>query len=212
MRYFLIFLLFVSLPVFADNGVKNNRSALSDENVTVDSDLFNEGAFDREVIRFENKVKEFHNEIERSIAQKIADKRNAIEEKYSAIISEKELSEANNRRDTIVLLERFLKRYSENPKYTPSVMYRLAELYYERSMINFAEQTKKFDEDLEKFDKGEIKDEPVLPEVDFSDSTKLYTDIIRKFPDFRHIGSVYYLLGYCYAESGMEDKAVEVWL
>ena len=210
MRYFLILLLFVSLPVFADGGT--GKSALSDDDVTVDENLFNEGAFDRDVVRFENKVKEFHSEIERLIARKVAEKRDQIEEKYSPLISGRELSEAKNRSDAIARIEAFLKKYPDNPKYTPSVMYRLAELYYERSMIAYAEQTKKFDENIEKFDKGEISEEPVLPEIDFSDSIRLYTAIIDRFPEFRHIGSVYYLLGYCYAESGMDDKAVEVWL
>lgn len=212
MRYFLIFLLFVFLPVFAEDGAQAEEPAADVGEAADGSETPDEEAFNREVLDFENRAGDFQNEIQQMLGRKIADKRDSINEKYADMISERELSELQNRRDAIFLLEQFLQKYSDNVKYTPKVMYRLAELYYEKSMIDYAEQTKKYDEDLERLEKGEITEDPVLPEIDFSNSIRLYTEIIQKFPNFEHIGSVYYLLGYCYAESGNFEKAVEIWL
>ena len=207
MRYFLIFLLFVFLPVFAEEG---GTAGSGDGSAA--SGMPDEESFAEEARKFEGKADDFQKEIQQVTARKIAEKREEIEERYASQISERELSESRNRRDGIFLLERFLKEHPDDAKYTPNVMYRLAELYYEKSMIDYSEKTKKYDEDIEKFDKGEITEEPVIPEIDFSDSIRLYTEIIRKFPDFKHVGSVYYLLGYCYAESGQTEKAAQVWL
>ena len=220
MRYFLIFLfaLFAALPVSADEQkaetqqAEAEKSASSPDDVIVDSDLFNSEAFAREVVSFEGRVKEYHKEFQQLVLREVAEKRRFVESKYSEAISEQELKETQARKDAIILFEEFVRKYPDNPKYTPNAMYRLAELYYERSMIVYNEKTEGYEAALEKFDNHEIDSEPELPEIDFSDSIRLYTEMIRRFPDFEYIGSVYYLLGYCYSESGQGDKAVAVWL
>ena len=220
MRYFLIFLfaLFAAAPVVADEkpaetqNAEAEKSASSPDDVIVDDDLFNSEAFAREVVRFEGRVREYQKEFQQLVLREVAEKRRFVESKYTNAISEQELKEVQARKDAIILFEEFIRKYPDNPKYTPNAMYRLAELYYERSMIVYNEKTEGYEAALEKFDKGEVSVEPELPEIDFSDSIRLYTEMIRRFPDFEYIGSVYYLLGYCYSEAGQGEKAVQVWL
>ncbi len=192
MRYFLIFLFvsFAALPVFADEGKAETRNAeaekpvASPDDVIVDSDLFNSEAFAREVIRFEGRVKDYQKELNQLVMREVAEKRKFIDSKYSGLIDEQELMELRARQDAIILFEEFVRKYPDNPKYTPNAMYRLAELYYERSMIVYNEKTAGYEEEIEKFDRGEISVEPELPEIDFSDSIRLYTEMMRRFPDF----------------------------
>ena len=220
MRYFLIFIfaLFAALFVFADEkpsetqNVEVEKTVSTPDDVIVDSELFNSEAFAREVIRFEGLVKEYQNEFKQLVLREVAEKRKFVDSKYTGAISEQELAETKARKDAIILFEEFIRKYPDNPKYTPNAMYRLAELYYERSMIAYNEKTAEYEVELEKFDRHEISTEPELPEIDFSDSIMLYTEMIRRFPNFEYIGSVYYLLGYCYSESGQGEKAVKVWL
>ena len=187
MRYFLIFLfaLFAAAPVVADEkpaetqNAEAEKSASSPDDVIVDDDLFNSEAFAREVVRFEGRVREYQKEFRQLVLREVAEKRKFVESKYSEAISEQELKEVQARKDAIILFEQFIRKYPDNPKYTPNAMYRLAELYYERSMIVYNEKTEGYEAELEKFDNHEISVEPELPEIDFSDSIRLYTEEIN---------------------------------
>ena len=163
--------------------------------VIVDSSQFNEGYFERQILRYEELIKEYQNDLRSLIKRDIEEKERTVNEKYGQVLKREEEKELVSRNDAIKLFEEFIKKYPDNSKYTPNAMYRLAELYYERSVIDYGEKYSRYEELQEQYDKKLVKSEPVEPALDFSDTTELYESLIKRFPDFQYIGSVYYMLG-----------------
>ncbi|MEM1416048.1 MAG: tetratricopeptide repeat protein [Myxococcota bacterium] len=111
----------------------------------------------------------------------------------------------NEARDAaIVVFERFVRRYPNDPTYTPDAMFRLGELYFEKSSIEF--------------DTAEARglDDPdfVAPDMaDFTPTIELYRRLVREFgDDYRRIDGVYYLIGYCLNAMGRFEEARDAWL
>jgi cellulose synthase operon protein C len=178
----------------------------------IDEEVFNEGYLDRQKLHYESIVKEFLDEIQSLIRKNIEERRKEIERKYEPVIARELEKEAQSRMDAIVLFEEFVRKYPDNSEHTPGAMYRLAELYYERSVIEQEKKMLLYEDSLVAFERKEIPKEPVVPIIDFSPTINLYRQILERFEDFKYMGAVYYMLGYCLAESGEEEEAVKVWL
>lgn len=99
----------------------------------------------------------------------------------------------------IQLFEAFIARYPNDPTYTPDAMFRLGELYYERSALEFQDA----------MDSGEPMTR-VSP--DYTPTIELYRALIQRFTDYRRLDGVYYLIGYCLNEMGRADEARMAWL
>ncbi|MGI6393882.1 MAG: tetratricopeptide repeat protein [bacterium] len=206
-----VFALFLFLTLYG----KSEESHLPKKELvgmTVDSSEFEKGVFERESARYRELLIEFRQDLEFLIEREIKERERIINDRYSKIIAEEEEKEDAYRRDAIKLFEEFIKKYPNNHKYTPNAMYRLAELYYERSVVKYYAEDSKYQTLLAQHEKNNLLEEIDPPLRDFGDSIKLYKTIIEKFPDFQYLGAVYYLLGYCYTESGDAKKAVAVWL
>ncbi|MCS6799621.1 MAG: tetratricopeptide repeat protein [Myxococcota bacterium] len=119
---------------------------------------------------------------------------------FSRQIREEERAQSQAREDAIRLFERFIERYPDDPTYTPDAMFRLAELYYERSYEAHLAQDP---------GAGEAADDAA---PDFTPSLQLYQRLVRTFPAYRRIDAVYYLIGYCLNEMGREREARVAWL
>ncbi len=63
--------------------------------------------------------------------------RRARNQGYARQIREEERLQNEARERAIRLFERFIRRYPDDPTYTPDAMFRLGELYFERSAIEF---------------------------------------------------------------------------
>lgn len=210
--FFLLFLFSFSF-LYSDTDESDTEKTESEEiKIVVDEDIFKEGYLDRQILYYENTVKEYLSEIQSLLRANIEQKKSEIEKRYEPVIEKKLEKEAGNRADAIVLFEEFIKKYPDNQEYTPGAMYRLAELYYERSVILQEEKMLKYEEALSAFEKKEIETEPKIPVVDFGPTIDLYRTILDKFNDFKYMGAVYYMLGYCLAESGKAEEGVKVWL
>jgi tetratricopeptide (TPR) repeat protein len=127
-------------------------------------------------------------------------------EGYGRQISDEEKLQDASTAQAIELFERFIKQYPNDPTYTPDAMFRLGELYFERSAIAFQNA---MIEIMAARDKGQ---ELADPDKDFTSTIELYRDLIRRFPDYQRIDGVYYLIGYCLAEMGQPEKARIAWL
>lgn len=126
---------------------------------------------------------------------------------YGRQILEEERLQNEARERAIRLFERFIRRYPDDPTYTPDAMFRLGELYFERSAVLFQEE---YDAAQAARDRGE----DVLPPetADFTATIELYQRLVRQFPDYRRIDGVYYLIGYCLGEMGRMEEARMAWL
>ncbi len=112
-------------------------------------------------------------------------------------IEEQLQNEARDR--AIRLFEAFIARYPTDPTYTPDAMFRLGELYYERSALLYQ-------------DAMDAGTPPASGHPDLSPTVLLYQELIRRFPDYRRIDGVYYLIGYCLNEMGNPEAARLAWL
>ena len=72
-------------------------------------------------------------EVQLLVEKKYEEKRNTLAASYEKAIRDLEVLERKERLDAIARFEEFLSRYPDDPRYTPDVMFRLAELYYERA-------------------------------------------------------------------------------
>ncbi|MCK9462558.1 MAG: tetratricopeptide repeat protein [Proteobacteria bacterium] len=132
----------------------------------------------------------------------------AIEAKYRERIEKEDDLELESLRDAIEYFEAFLKKYPDEEPYTPDAMFRLAELYYDVSYIEFLERLAKYGEAQEAGTLGD--EEPPMKE--FDRTIALFRDLIRRYPDYANVDGAYYLLGYCLNDTGKEEEARLAWL
>ncbi len=82
---------------------------------------------------YEAESREFKQDVQLLVEKKYEEKRSDLSASYEKAIRDLEVTERKDRLDAIAQFEEFLQRYPDEPRYTPDVMFRLAELYYERS-------------------------------------------------------------------------------
>ncbi|QQR89247.1 MAG: tetratricopeptide repeat protein [Myxococcales bacterium] len=135
------------------------------------------------------------------------------DEAYAHRIKEEELREDKARDNAIVLFEKFIAKFPNDSRYTADAMFRLGELYYERSAIRFQAALDAATEEREKrLAENQPTDDILDPEKDFTDTIRLYQKLIQRFPEYKRIAGVYYLVGYCLNEEGKVDEARLAWL
>ncbi|WP_257454266.1 tetratricopeptide repeat protein [Archangium lipolyticum] len=158
------------------------------------------------VQRYEEESRAFRQEVQQLIERKYQQKRDQVSKSYEKAISELETQQRQDRQEAIARFEEFLRRYPDEPRYTPDVMFRLAELYFERTsdtqMLAQRQQT----ELLNSLPEG--AEPPPEPKADFSPSIDLYRQLLSRFPDYRLNDSTWYLLGYCLAEQGSFEESL----
>ncbi len=184
---------------------------IGEDSVLVDSEEFDKGYLERQTLRYEMLVKKYREEIQALMKRNVEEKKRLIELKYANVIRTELENESSNRNDAIVLFEGFIKKYPNSETFTPSAMYRLAELYYERSILRHESRMAEYEKRIELFESGQIKKEPEIPAVNYADSIALYQGIVDRFPSFRYVGGAYYMLGFCLDASNQQDRAVGIW-
>jgi len=155
--------------------------------------------------RYEEESRDFRREVQLLVERKYEEKRNGLAASYEKVIGELEIKERKERLDAIARFEEFLRRYPKEPRYSPDVMFRLAELYYERSSDEHLAAMREHEEKLKALPEG--TEAPPEPQVDFSPSIALYKSLINDFPDYRLNDASWYLRGYCLEKQGqIEDS------
>ena len=144
---------------------------------------------------YEEESREYRRDVQRLIEKKYQEKRARLSEQYEKAIREKEAREREERLEAIARFEAFLKRYPQEPRYTPDVMFRLAELYYERTSDNHSLALRLHEEALNLLAEG--SEAPPEPQPDFGPSITLYRQLTERFPAYAHNDGAWYLLGYC---------------
>ena len=157
----------------------------------------------RAIEEYEQESKDFKREVQLLVEKKYEEKRNTLANSYEKAIRDLEVLERRERLDAIAAFEEFLQRYPNDPRYTPDVMFRLAELYYEKSADDQAVAMRDYEEVLKKIDPASNVEPPPEPKVDFSKSIALYRRLIAQFPDYKLNDASWYLLAYC--EEKQED-------
>jgi TolA-binding protein len=155
--------------------------------------------------RYEDEARDFKREIQLLVERKYEEKRTSLAASYEKVIGELEIKERKERLDAIARFEEFLRRYPKEPRYAPDVMFRLAELYYERSSDEHLTAMREHEEKLKTLPEG--SEPPPEPSVDFSPSIALYRRLILDFPNYRLNDAAWYLLAYCMEKQGEFDES-----
>ncbi len=186
---------------------KDDRKPPSPEEVAALREL------EAEVERFSRMGSAYRQSVNAILRRSYLWQRREMEKDFAAKIDEEERLQHEARLKAIELFEKFIAKYPDDPTYTPDAMFRLGELYYERTAIAFQdEMTEYMEKRDELFDRGESGDELIEPKKDFSDTVDLYTRLVEMFPDYRSQDGVYYLIGYCLNEMGDSEGARIAWL
>jgi TolA-binding protein len=169
--------------------------------------------FERDRALFEAASRGYRSTIGDIVRREYDQRRKRIEGRYDARIKATEAAERTKRLEAIAMFEAFLQRYPRDPRFTPDVLFRLAELYFEKSNDEFLTATDSYDKQMQAWQasgsKGEV---PPPPKADYGRTIALYQRLIKEFPSYRHIDGAHYLLGYCLGEEGKEAEARQAYL
>lgn len=164
-------------------------------------------AMEQELERFESTAIAYRDTVVSLVRREYLRQRRGRSQWYDRQIREetRELIEARQR--AIEELERFIARYPDDPTYTPDAMFRLGELYFERSAREFQEN---YDSAQARIDAGEEGVELPLQQ-DYTPTVELYQRLINNFPNYERRDGVLYLIGYCLNEAGKYEEALLAW-
>jgi cellulose synthase operon protein C len=157
---------------------------------------------------YEREIRGYQSTMGEIVRIEYQQRRNTITDYYSREIDTRREEERLRRIDAIADFERFLQRYPNHPEYTPDVMFRLAELYYERSEADYAIAEVEFDRAYARWEMGIDPTEPASPTKDFGPTIGLFEQLLQRFPDYRQIDGVYYLLAVSY-EAMFESRQAQ---
>lgn len=150
-----------------------------------------------DIARFENATKDFRGTVSHVVQQEYVQKRKQLMQKYQAQLDVEEKDEKSRRESAIRLFEDFLAKYRNDDRWTPDAMFRLAELYFEKSN----------DEYLTATQAAQTSGAQITP--DYGKTIALYKDLITRFPNYRLIDGAYYLLGWCLGEMNKEGESLQ---
>ncbi len=131
-----------------------------------------------------------------------------INESYAKSLKDEEVLSGKARQTAIEFFEKFLRKYPDNPEYTPDAMYRLAELYYDDSYIRYQNGLERYADAQEKG----VEEGVEIPEKEFGKTIQILGELIEKYPTYRSIDGAYYVVGYCLNDTGREKEARLAWL
>lgn len=163
---------------------------------------------EKDLAYFRDGAETFAADMKDLIKLKYQEQRDRLSDQYDRQIEELESEERSRRLEAIARFEEFLRKYPDDPTYTPDAMFRLAELYFEKSSDDYLLASRAFEGELTKFERGERPDEPKPPEPSYDKTIGLHRDLLARFPNYRLADAARYLLGYCYAEQGQLDEAL----
>ena len=162
----------------------------------------------KDVQHFSEMVTEYRGTARQILKRSYQDRVKAINAKYDPQIDLNDREARDRRRDAISMFESFLLRYPNDKRWTPDAMFRLAELYYEKS----AEEYLDADEAYKKALDGPNPPTTPPPRVDYTPTINLYRRLLTEFPSYRFLDATYYLLGFCLGEMGEDQQAKQALL
>ena len=157
----------------------------------------------RDVQHYADIVQGYRSTARMIVKRAYSDKAKAINSKYDPQIALNDKEARDRRRDAIAEFESFLHRYPNDKRWTPDAMFRLAELYYEKSAEEFLDA----DEAYKKAIDSPNPPTGQPPRVDYTPTIAIYKRLLTEFPNYRFLDATYYLLGFCLGEMGQEAQA-----
>lgn len=166
----------------------------------------------KEVENFKKAADSYKGTVNGIVKRAYEKKRKDLLDGYGKKIRVEEAEERVRRIAAITLFEDFLRRYPNDKRWTPDVIFRLAELYFEKANDEYLIATERFEKERDLFDKGQLAAAPTPPKQDYTNTIELHRKLIREFPRYRLVDGAYYLLGFCLSEMGQLERGNEAYL
>ncbi len=199
-----------ALPDFlntTDRRIQDDRPGPSEAQIVALREM------EAEVGRFDLAGTAYRDAVTSIVRREYLRQRRARDEGYGRQIREEERLQNEARDRAIRLFERFVESYPNDPTYTPDAMFRLGELYYERSAIQFQADVDAANAQRDAaVAAGGTGEDIADPVKNFNPTIDLYRRLAAAFPNYRTIDGVYYLVGYCLNEMNQIEEARRAFL
>lgn len=144
--------------------------------------------------RYVGQADEHHQRLREQLLRSFNEKTAELEARYAARIADALATKDERHRAIIEQLEKFIADHPDHAQFTPDAMYRLADLY-----LDVAD------------DAVDYADPNTDPVADYTRSLDLWEGIIQRFPDYRQMPAVLYLLAY-YGKAKDERRSLVLFL
>ena len=168
--------------------------------------------FAREAAAFRKSAESYHETVNAIVKRSYQMRRKKLLGRFDKEIRKEETEERTRRLAAITLFEDFLRRYPNDKRWSPDVIFRLAELYFEKSNDRYLQETEQYEKELQRFERKEIAQAPAPPRQDYRQTIGLHRRLIKEFPEYRLVDGAYYLLGFCLSEMGQEQRGNQAFL
>lgn len=158
---------------------------------------------------YESEIQDYRDTVQSIAERAYRTRRSEIDDHYQSQIDDLRVEERRERNEAIEEFEAFLGRYPTHPEYTPDVLFRLAELYYEKTEDDYRRTDEEYARMEREYDLGLRAELPPPPDKDFTETIELFERLVAEFPDYRFIDGAYYLLGISYLQMDRSDEALE---
>lgn len=163
-------------------------------------------ALEEAVHAFDAAAASMRAEVRQQVVQRFEERKADVLKTYEDQITTLEVNERVRRAEAIGQFEHFLAEHPAVPTYTPDAMFRLAELYFERSNDAYFQAMREWQSKLKEA-QARAGEEPKQPLQHYQETIALYQNLIARFPTYRLLDGAFYLLGYCQNEQGDEEVA-----
>lgn len=159
--------------------------------------------------QYEERAQDFRSETRKIGEFRYKQRHDVVTAESEAELGGLEAEQRSLRDAAIAKFEGFVKQYPDVAKYTPDAMFRLSELYFERSQDVYRKEHAEFDKQLASWDADSGAPPPEEPILHYEPTIALMQRLITEFNDYRLIDGAYYLLGYCLGEQGEDDRSAD---
>jgi cellulose synthase operon protein C len=154
--------------------------------------------------RYTERMTDFRKEAKNIVDAQEALARQSLDGSFEAALSELEDTTEGLRAEAVKRFEAFLLKYPDS-SYTPHVMFRLGDLYYEESEEAYAISELEYSKQISALGAGDLAAAPEAPAKDYQRSIALYERIVRDYPAYQYADGAYYMLGYCFSRDDAEQ-------
>lgn len=157
--------------------------------------------------RYRDEIRDYQNTVDSIVDAEYKRKVAKINDFYDAKIRANESIERQYRTEAIASFEQFIERHPADERYTADAMFRLAELYFEKSNDDFLEADENYQTELALYEAGKRADPPAEPVRDYTMTIQTFRKLIADWPDYRLLDGAYYLLAYTEAQMGNDQES-----
>ena len=131
--------------------------------------------------QFQRAADDYEATINRLVQRAYERRRKKLIDGFDEKIRKEEEQERLQRIAAITIFEDFLRRYPNDPRWTPDVIFRLAELYFEKSNDEYLVAQEAYEKQLKAYEAKQIAESPVPPQQNYDNTIALHRRLIRNF-------------------------------